>query len=110
VPGGFLEYDLAQSIVLTSRLKSEKGIPRRIAALTLNAVKHSYSLDNGVPYLIRRTPYVLLLDKWPSAKFDPNKPSRAAAFTGIALAAPGSSDDLFRFVDRIAHVAGRISE
>ena len=83
---------------------AEKRIPRRIAALTLNIVKRSYSLDNGVPYLVRCSPYVLLLDKWPSAKFDPNKPSRAAAFTGIALAAPGSSDDSIDGRDVHPHV------
>jgi hypothetical protein len=107
-PGGFIEFQFRNSILVTSVQAIDRRSPRTFAALTLDTVKQSYSLDGGVPYLTRRTPYLLLLDEWPTAKLDPGKPARAASFVGIALATPRSGDDLATFADRLASVADRI--
>ena len=106
-PGGFVEYDLKYAVIVASRRHVERRV--QIAALTLNTVKRSYSLDAGIPYLTRRAPYVLLVDRWPVGTFDPGKPARAAAFSGVALAGSESPDDVLRFADRLAFVAERMS-
>jgi hypothetical protein len=108
-PGGFVEYDLNYAVIVASRRHVDQRVQRHIAALTLDTIKQSYSLDAGVPYLRRRTPYVLLVDQWPMGTFDPGKPARAAAFSGVAIARPESPEDLLRFADRLASLAERMS-
>jgi len=108
-PGGFFEYDIKHAIVVASPRPTRQAVQRNMAALTLDTIKQSYALDVGVPYWIRKTPYVLLIDHWPVGRFDPEKPARAAAFAGIALAAMESADELFRFSDRLALLTDRIS-
>ena len=107
-PGGFVEYELDKSVVVTSGREEGRSILRGLSALTLDVVQNSYALDAGIPYLVNPTPFALVVDQWPVAKYDPHKPARAAAFVGIALIAPRSTDDLFRFVSRLEQFSAKI--
>jgi hypothetical protein len=55
----------------------------------------------GVPYPIEFVPSIMAVNEFPTNRFDPDKPMRAAAFAGWAMASAISLPDLSDLVGRV---------
>jgi len=71
----------------------------RLRPFCESAIQLEYSLDNGIPYPrdggLGEVPVkVLVVDETPTLRFDPEKPLRAAAFTGWVITQGLSSKDI----------------
>ncbi len=67
-----------------------------------------FELDTGVPYADTNSqPSILLSEEWPSVKNDPEKPSRASAFSGWILAQSSTSKDIEELIERAQFVTRR---
>jgi hypothetical protein len=64
-----------------------------------------FTLDAGVPYLGAADILdLLLVEDWPSSRFDPEKLVRAAAFGGIITAIASPVDQIIELIDRTREI------
>lgn len=61
----------------------------------------NFAVDNGVPYPVDPTKNILAVDRAPLGRFDPEKPARAAAFAGWAMAEAPDPERVLRVADRL---------
>lgn len=62
----------------------------------------SYQLDTGVPYENPDASLnVLLVEDWPTARHDPEKPVRSAAFGCWVMAQSSGADDIAHLIERV---------
>jgi hypothetical protein len=64
-----------------------------------------FVLDAGVPYtLVPDVLDLLLVEDWPSGRFDPEKPVRAAAFGGFITAMASPVEQITKLIDRARQI------
>jgi hypothetical protein len=69
-----------------------------------------YALDDGIPYRKERTPNLIVLDKIPTARFDPDKPVRTAAFAGWAVKLLVESESLTQYTRNAGQIRAFASD
>jgi hypothetical protein len=86
-----------------------KGIDlfARDVPVTLRHIKHlcrvrfsEYTFDRNIPYPKKLIPGIALADRVPGVRGDPEKPLRAAAFSGWIVADASSTDELDAIIER----------
>jgi hypothetical protein len=64
-------------------------------------MNNGFILDTGVPYPDRDAqPNIVLIDEWPKNRSDPDKPIRAAAFSGWIMAMSSSKNEIEELIGR----------
>ena len=91
--------------MVTSATLTRQGRPiyGALEPLLSLSTQQDYGLDNG-RLAVRHgklPPNVLLVDSFPIRRYDPEKPIRAAAFAGWAMARPWSAADLDDTIQKI---------
>jgi hypothetical protein len=77
-----------------------RSIAQRLKPLWSEALADDFVLDTGVPYQRTFQPRVLLVEAWPTYRFDPRKPARAAAFSSWLMALATTPEDIETLVNR----------
>jgi hypothetical protein len=95
--------------ILAATFEDKTSSLLKLRAFCNSAVRLDYSLDNGVPYFTNPTINILLVDRVPSYRLDPQKPLRASAFAGLVFLRAQSIDEIERFSDRLEKSLGRIT-
>lgn len=90
-----------QGSIVTSL--SPRGRPFRQLRSFCNAGFTSiYELDNGIPYQKPNVGLnVLLVEDWPTVRYDPEKPLRTAAFGGWIMAESTDASDITNLIERM---------
>ena len=71
-------------------------------------LSENFNLDRGVPYATADAqPSVLLAERRPVMRTDPEKPTRAAAFSGWIMAQPSSAQDIEQLIERAQFITRR---
>lgn len=71
-----------------------------LRTLWCEALSDDFKLDRGVPYQLAFRPRILLVEVWPTDRFDPCKPTRVAAFSSWLMAIATTAEDIEALVDR----------
>jgi hypothetical protein len=102
-----LRATVRQTTVAALPRSQSRSITPRLRPLWSEALSTDFVLDTGVPYPRPFQPRVLLVERWPSARFDPQKPVRGAAFSGWLMAIPTTADEIESLVDRALEITAK---
>src|SRR5262249_20294768 len=94
--------------ILAATFETKASSLVKLRTFCNSAVRLDYTLDNGVPYFTNPTINILLVDRIPSYRLDPQKPSRASAFAGLAFLQAQSLDEIESFSDKVEKSLSRI--
>jgi hypothetical protein len=98
---------VSDTIVAALAGSSRQSPALRVRSLWAAGLSADFTFDNRVPYQKHFLPRVLLVDAWPSNRWDPDKPARAMAFGGWLMAIPTTADDTVALVGRALEVTER---
>lgn len=87
--------------VLAGTFENNASPFAKLKKFCYRSLKFDYALDNGVPYIFNPKVNILLLDKIPYYKFDPQKPLRSSAFSGLVLSQVERIDDIEFLSDKL---------
>jgi hypothetical protein len=108
-PQRWLRATLRQTTVAALPINPSGSKAFGLRTLWCEALSDDFKLDRGVPYQLAFRPRILLVEVWPTDRFDPCKPTRVAAFSSWLIAIATTAEDIEALVDRsIEMVAKRI--
>jgi len=106
-PSDWPSATVKQTTVAALPDSKRRSIMSRIRPLWSEALSADFVLDMGVPYQRAFQPRVLLVDAWPTHRFDPRKPARAAAFSSWLMAVATTPEEIETLVDRTLEITTR---
>jgi hypothetical protein len=92
--------------------KQKKQSPaERFLPFWTDGLLEDFEFDTGIPYRRKALPRVVMVESWPSRRGDPDKPMRAAAFSGWVMAVSTTASDMEELVERsISFMQERLNE
>jgi hypothetical protein len=87
--------------VLASSFENYTSPIAKLRRFCYRSVQFDYFLDSGVPYINSPKANLLLLDKIPYFKFDPQKSLRSSAFSGLVLVHAENLNDIEFIFDKL---------
>jgi len=84
-----------------------RSIAQRLRPFWSEALADDFEFDTGVPYQRSFQPRVLLVEAWPTYRFDARKPARAAAFSSWLMALATTPEDIETLVNRSLDAVSR---
>lgn len=101
-PTGRSRYIKKQGEVMVGvrKLGANISFMEGVYAYSVESITRQWAVDSGIPFVKQRSPSLIAVDNAPISRFDPEKPVRAAAFSGWAVKLLTGDEDLPLYVQR----------
>jgi hypothetical protein len=97
---GSMRATLRQTTVAALPISPMGSISLGLRTLWSEALSKDFALDSGVPYQQDFMLRILLVEGWPTHRFDPRKPARVAAFSNWLMAIATTAEEIEMLADR----------